>query len=114
MSACFAPHAAHAFLDIEGRSCRGRRSAFPARGRPADTIEMARQIRRDELCAPRIDVTVSGAGLAVRVEALGDDKVQFVHRPRHGHVEKASFFLDFLARACGKVGRDAAVHHVQD
>jgi hypothetical protein len=40
-------------------------------------------------------VTVAGAALAVREEALGNHQVQLVFRSRHRDVEQAALLLDF-------------------
>ena len=75
---------------------------------------MLADVRRYEARAPGIDMPVAGAGLLVRIEALRHDQVQFILSPRHRHIEEAPFLLDFLACAGGKVGRDAAIHHIED
>jgi hypothetical protein len=41
-----------------------------------------------------IDVTVAGAALAMREEALWNHEVQMILRPRHSNVQQPPLFLD--------------------
>ncbi len=75
---------------------------------------MPADIRRDEPRATGIDVLIARARLAVRIEALRYDQIEFVLGARHGDIQKTPFLLDLFARAGGQVGRDAAIHHIQD
>jgi hypothetical protein len=56
---------------------------------------------------------VSSLALLTRVKPLRHDQVQFVLGPRHGHIQKAPFFLDLFWGAGRDVRRDAAVYDVQ-
>jgi hypothetical protein len=40
-------------------------------------------------------VTISAAGLAMRVESVGNDQMKLIFRSRYGHIEKAALFFDF-------------------
>ena len=113
-SACFAPHAAHALADIDLR-LRSRRGAFClTRDGPAHAVEVMGQGRGDEAAAPGKDMPVAGAGLLMGIEALRHNQVQLILRPGHGHVKEAALLFDLVGRAGSKVGRNAAIDHIQD
>ena len=58
-------------------------------------------------------MTVAGAALAMREEALRDHEVQMILRPRHGNVQQAPLFFD-LGRSAGcKIGGQASIDCIE-
>ena len=58
-------------------------------------------------------MTVALRVLAMGEEALRQDEMQIVFRPRHGDVEKAPLLLDFRGRSGAEIGRNAAIDDVE-
>ncbi len=52
--------------------------------------------------------------LPVRKEAMRGDEMKTVFGPRHGDIEEAPLLLELRRRSGAEVGRNAAVHDVED
>jgi hypothetical protein len=88
LSACAAPHAAHAGAEIDSQFGIGSVGLqCVASGWPGSGFEVGNDGVGDEAGAGRVEVSVATLGLVMGIEALGDDQEQLVLGPRHGDVE---------------------------
>ena len=92
------------------RAGRGglRRAAWPG-----GLLEKAREIVGNETAARGIDMAVAARMLAMGEEALRNHQMQMVAGAGHGDIEQAALLLDLGAGPGREVGRDAAVHHIE-
>lgn len=56
---------------------------------------------------------VAGRRPSMGEEALRDNKVEAVLRPRHRDIKQSAFLLDFVGRADTEIGRNATVDGVE-
>jgi hypothetical protein len=75
---------------------------------------MMQQVFWNEAGSRGVDVAIAPRMLAMGEEALRDDEMQTVFRPRHGDIEQSPLLFDFGCRACAEVRGDAAVDGVED
>ncbi len=57
---------------------------------------------------------VAVAALSVHEEPLRHDQVQMILGAGHGDVKKPPLFLDFGTGSGGEIGRQAAVHRIEE
>jgi hypothetical protein len=68
----------------------------------------------NEPAAPCKDMTVAATGLLMGIETLRHNQVQFILRPRHGHMKKTALLFDLLGGTGGEIRGNAAIDHIQD